>query len=72
MWGDVVEGFLTIYFVVAFIGCLCGVVIGYVIDEKLDLGSYIGFVAGIIWPLSIIVFIAIGIGKLILFIIDRE
>lgn len=66
------EGFLTIYFVVAFIGCLCGVVIGYVIDEKFDLGSYIGFVAGIIWPLSIIVFIAIGIGKLILFIRYRE
>ena len=66
------EGFLTIYFVVAFIGCLCGIAIGYVIDEEFDLGSYIGFVAGIIWPLSIIVFIAIGIGKLILFIIDRE
>ena len=66
------ESFLTIYFAVAFMGCLCGVVIGYVIDEKFDLGSYIGLVAGIIWPLSIIVFIAIGIGKLILFIIDRE
>ena len=66
------EGFLTIYFVVAFIGCLCGVVIGYVIDEELDLGSYIGFVAGIIWPLSMLCFISVGIGKLILFVRNRK
>lgn len=55
-----------------FTWCCIGFVVGYVVDEGFDLGWYIGVMTGLIWPLSLIGFILIGIGKLILYIKYRE
>lgn len=63
---------LIAYFTIMFVWCCVGFVVGYVVDGKLDLGCYIGVMTGLIWPLSLVGFILIGIGKLILFIRDRE
>lgn len=63
---------LIAYFVIMFVWCCVGFVVGYVVDEGLDLGWYIGVMTGLIWPLSLVGFILIGIGKLILFIRYRE
>ena len=65
-------GFIIAYLVIMFIWCCVGFVVGYVIDEELNGLSFIGVFTGIIWPLSIIGFVLIGVAKLILFIRDRE
>lgn len=65
-------GFLIAYLIIMFIWCCAGFVIGYVADEELTGLSFIGVFTGFVWPLSIIGFILIGIGKLILFIKYRE
>lgn len=64
--------FLIAYLVIMFVWCCVGFVVVYVVDEGLDLGWYIGVMTGLIWPLSLVGFVLIGIGKLILFIRDRE
>ena len=64
--------FIIAYLVIMFIWCCVGFVVGYVIEEELNGLSFIGVFTGIIWPLSIIGFVLIGVAKLILFIRDRE
>ena len=65
-------GFIIAYLVIMFIWCCVGFVVGYVIEEELGGLSFIGVFTGFVWPLSLVGFILIGIGKLILFIRYRE
>ena len=65
-------GFIIAYLVIMFIWCCVGFVVGYVIEEELGGLSFIGVFTGFVCPLSLVGFILIGIGKLILFIRDRE
>lgn len=63
---------LVAYLVIMFIWCCVGFVVGYVIDGELTVLSFLGVFTGFIWPLSIIGFILIGIGRLILAIRNRK
>lgn len=59
---------LNVYLVIMSIWCCIGFVIGYVIDEELSYGAFLGFWTGLIWPLSLIGLILIGIGRIIIWI----
>lgn len=61
---------ILIYLVVMVIWCCAGFVIGYVIDEEFSYGAFLGVCTGLIWPLSLIGFLLIGIGRIILWIRD--
>lgn len=61
---------LNVYLVIMAIWCCIGFIIGYVIDEKFSYGALLGFWTGLIWPLSLIGFLLIGIGRIILWIRD--
>lgn len=61
---------LNVYLVIMAIWCCIGFIIGYVIDEKFSYGALLGFWTGLIWPLSLIGFLLIEIGRIILWIRD--
>lgn len=61
---------LNVYLVIMSIWCCIGFVIGYVIDENFSYVALLGFLTGLIWPLSLIGFLLIGIGRIILWIRD--
>ena len=61
---------LNVYLVIMSIWCCIGFDIGYVIDENFSYVALLGFLTGLIWPLSLIGFLLIGIGRIILWIRD--
>ena len=61
---------LNVYLVIMAIWCFVGFIVGYVIDEELSYGAFLGIVSGLMWPLFLIGLILIGIGRIILWIRD--
>ncbi len=61
---------ISVYLVIMAIWCCVGFVIGYVIDEEFSYGAFFWFCTGLVWPLSLIGFLLIGIGRIILCIRD--
>ena len=61
---------LSVYLVVMAILSCIGFVVGYVVDEEFSVGALLGAWLGVIWPLTLIGIILIGIGRIILWIRD--
>ncbi len=61
---------LSVYLIVMAIWCCIGFVVGYVIEGELTTTTFLGMWTGLIWPLSLIGLILIGIGRIVLWIRD--
>ena len=61
---------LWIYISIMVIWCCIGFAVGYVIDGELATTAFLGMWTGLIWPLSLIGLILIGIGRVVLWIRD--
>ncbi len=61
---------LWIYISIMVIWCCIGFAVGYVIDGELTTTAFLGMWTGLIWPLSLIGLILIGIGRIVLWIRD--
>lgn len=64
--------FLIAYLIIMFIWCCVGFIVGYIADEGFSYKAFLGFWTGLLWPISLLILILIGISKLILLIRDRE
>ena len=63
---------LSVYLVVMAIWSCIGFVVGYVVDEEFSWGALLGAWLGVIWPLTLIGILLIGIGRIILWIRDTR
>lgn len=71
MWSENdMQTLISVYLVIMVIWCCVGFVVGYVIEEELTTTAFLGLWTGVIWPLSLIGFLLIGIGRIILWIRD--
>lgn len=66
------ETLVWVYIVIMAIWCCIGFVVGYVIEGELTITAFLGMWTGLIWPLSLIGFFLIGIGRVVLWIRDTH
>lgn len=72
MRGEIMETLVITYSVIMFIWCCVGFVVGYIVDGELSYKAFLGFWTGLLWPLSLLILILIGISKLILYTMSRK
>ena len=69
---EIMETLVITYSVIMFIWCCVGFVVGYIVDGELSYKAFLGFWTGLLWPLSLLILILIGISKLILYTMSRK